>query len=486
MKQRRVTEYALYRGRYAVGYVVGLLVITALIVFAAMYVPGGLREAEKASAVASTALEFNEFDPSTVVSLPYNIIQRGFFELFGVSALSIKLPSVLLGLLAVIGIFYLVKEWHRKNVAMITAIIAATMPLFVFIAQDGTPIVYAIVVSIWLLVAATHTSRRHAPRLLWKVALFVLLALNMYTPLGIYLNLAVITTVVFHPHIRHMFRRLNPNYIAIASLISLVILAPLIYSLVSQPTVIMQLLGLPDKVPNVIENVKTLFLSYIGVVPTTMSLIQPILSIGALLLVIIGVYKFVQTKHTARSYVVWFWIITLVPLTLIDPNHLPYLFPLIVIMIAMGISTLINEWYKLFPLNPYARVVGLLPLSIIVIGLVSSNASRYIAGYHYTPDLVRHFDHDLRLLDESLDVAKASADEPIQLVLSQQQTAFYQTVAKYDDRFTITTSTSQEGKYLISHDAWRTVPISQAPSYIATNAKSQDADRFYLYAPDEK
>lgn len=486
MKQRRVTEYALYRGRYAVGYVIGLLVITALIVFAAMYVPGGLREAEKVSAVASTTLEFNEFDPSTVVSLPYNIIQRGFFELFGVSALSIKLPSVLLGLLAVIGIFYLVKEWHRKNVAMITAIIAATMPLFVFIAQDGTPIVYAIAVSIWLLVAATHTSRRHTPRLLWKVVLFVLLALNMYTPLGIYLNLAVVTTVVFHPHIRHLIRRLNPNYIATASLISLLLMAPLIYSLVSQPAIMMQLLGLPDHMPNIIENAKTLFLSYIGVIPPTMALIQPVISIGSLLLIVIGAYKFVQTKHTARSYIVWFWIMTLIPLTFIDPNHVPYLFPLMVIMIAMGIATLISEWYKLFPLNPYARVVGLLPLSIIVIGLLSSNASRYLAGYHYMPDLVKYYDHDLRLLDESLDVAKASADEPIQLVLDEQQSAFYQTVAKYDDRFTITTSTDQSGKYLISHDAWRTVPIRQTPSYIATDASSHDADRFYLYTPDEK
>lgn len=486
-KQRRVTEYSLYRGRYIIGYVLGLIVITALIIFAALYVPGGLREAERTTAVASATLEFSEFDPSTVVSLPYNLLQRASFELFGVSNLSIKLPSLLLGLTSIVGIFFLIKEWYRKNVAMIAAVLAATMPMFVFMAQDGTPTVYSISVAIWLLVAATHVSRRHKPRLLWKVMLFVLLALNMYAPLGIYLNLAIGTTIIFHPHIRYMIRRLNPNYIAIASVTSLILLAPLLYSLVSQPDIILRLLGLPDHVPNVLENAKDIFLAYIGVTTPSLPILQPVLSIGTLLLVAIGIYRFVQVKHTARSYIVWFWIMTLIPLVLINPSHLPYTFVLSVIMVAMGIATLIAEWYKLFPLNPYARVIGLLPLSIIVVGLVSSNASRYLVGYHYMPDLAHHFNQDLRLLDKSLTVADASSDQPIQLVLTEEQAAFYQTAAKYDDRFTVTTvSENSQEKYLISHDAWRTVPITKTPTYIATDDKSSRADRFYLYTADDR
>lgn len=485
--KRRVIEYSLYRGRYAIGYTLGLLVITALILFAAFYTPGGLRVAEQASAVASAQLEFNEFNPATVVNLPYHLMQWLSFKALGITELSIKLPSILLGLATLIGMFYLIKEWYRKNVAMIATIIAATTPVFVFMSQDGAANIYAVAVAFWLLVAATHVSRRHTPRLMWKVIFFILFALNLYSTLGIYLNLAIVTTVIFHPHIRHLVRKLNPNYIALASISSLLILAPMLYSLVTKPAVALQLLGLPEQTPNIFENAKSLFLTYIGVVEPTIPIIQPMLSIGTLMLIAIGVYKFIQVKHTARSYVVWFWVLTIVPLLLVNPTHKSYIFPLAVIMIAMGIATLIAEWYKLFPLNPYARVVGLLPLGIIVIGLVTSNASRYLIGYHYTPDLANRYNQDLRLLNRSLDKIDASTDKPARLIVTEPQLDFYQTVADYNQRFTVSSDTSQAtDRYIISRDAWLKMPVERTPHYIATDAKSEAADRFYLYTNQDR
>lgn len=485
--KRRVTEYSLYKGRYMIGYIAGLAMITTLIIFGALYAPGGLREAEQASAVASANLEFNEFDPATVVNLPYHLLQRLSFEIFDVSALSIKLPSIILGLAALVGMFYLIKEWYRKNVAMIATIIAASTPIFIFMAQDGTPLVYAISIAFWLLVAATRVSRQQGPRLLWKITFFILLALNLYSPLGIYLNLAIVTTVMFHPHIRHTLRKLNPNYIAVASVSSLLMLAPLLYSLVMSPIIMLQLLGLPSQSPNVFDNTKTIFLTYIGAIDPVSPIVQPMLSIGIMMLIAIGLYKFIQVKHTARSYIVWFWVITLVPLMLINPSYAPFVFPLAVIMVAMGIATLIGEWYKLFPLNPYARVIGLLPLGIIVIGLVASNASRYLIGYHYTPELANHYSQDLRLLDTTLDRVEASADQPARLIVTKSQAGFYQTVADYNQRFTVSSDTKQATEqYIISHDAWRKVPINQVPDFIANDDKSQNADRFYLYTNSDK
>ena len=480
--KRRVTEYALYRHRYIISYVFGFLIISTLIIFSALYVPGGLRNAEQATTIASAGLQFNEFDPQSVVSLPYNLLQRASIELFGITSLSIKLPSIILGLVAVVGIFFLVKEWYRKNVAMIVAVLAASMPLFVFMSQDGTPTIYTLTVASWLLLAATKVARRVKPRLVWKVALFILLALNLYAPLGIYLNLAIATTVIFHPHIRHQLRSLNPNYIATASIVSLIILAPLLYSLTQQPNIIMTLIGMPDQIPNVLDNAKTIFFTYLGITASTNPIIQPVISIGVLMLVIIGFYRFLIVKHTARSYVIWFWMVTLLPLVLIDPTHIPYTLLLIVVMMAMGIATLIREWYRLFPLNPYARVAGLLPLSIIVVGLLSSNIARYMGNYHYSPQLAQRFSHDLMLLDNSIKQAEADQDNQVLLVLDKDQAAFYKTVANYDKRFIVTTSVDNlPGEYIVSHTAWLTIPVEKIPSYIATDARSSNADRFYLY-----
>ena len=66
---RHITEYVLYRWRYAIGYAfVGLLVATLLVV-AALYVPGGLSQAEVDTATHSNNVSFTSFDPFSVIDL---------------------------------------------------------------------------------------------------------------------------------------------------------------------------------------------------------------------------------------------------------------------------------------------------------------------------------------------------------------------------------------------------------------------------------
>ena len=108
---RLITDYTLYRHRYTIGYVLVGLLVTILLVAAALYVPGGLSEAEMASAADSSRLSIRSFDPELVIDLPYSLLQSASFMLLGVTTLSIKLPSLVLGLLSLIGIILLLKNW---------------------------------------------------------------------------------------------------------------------------------------------------------------------------------------------------------------------------------------------------------------------------------------------------------------------------------------------------------------------------------------
>lgn len=484
----RITEYWIYKHRYALSYSLVILLIVAGLVAAMLFIPSGLRSAEMSSAVESGQLTFEEFNPQAVINLPYHLFQRASIELLGVSELSLKLPSIILGFASVIGMFYLVKEWFRHNVAVITVLLTATLPSFVFLAQDATPHIYSIAVAIWLLACGTSVTRRRKPPILWKTMFGVLLVLNMYAPLGIYLNVAVISTIIFHPHIRHLTRRLNINRIVVAACFSVIVLAPLLYSLVMQPSIGLQLVGIPENKPDIVANAIELGKTLFWKTDQTNGMYQPIFSAGVLLIMLIGFVRFLQVKYTARSYIIWLWALMLIPLLLLNPEYSTAIIPLAMLMIAMGMNTLISEWYRLFPYNPYARVLGLLPLSVIVIGIVLSAASRYSLNYYYNPAIVNQFSNDTRLLKEAVSQTKASKDNPIPVVINDKDKSYFQLLSRYDDRVKVVSeSNGLAYPYILSHDVISDKTNStRQPSYIAVNSRSSDSDRFYLYTSDSK
>lgn len=483
--KEKVTSYTLYRWRYILGYTIGGVIIALILVFNLLYVPSGLRNAEQASSIASGALAFAHFEPDTVINLPYHILQRASFALFDVSTLSIKLPSILLGLLAIIGCYLLIATWFRRNVAIITTIIAATMPAMLFIAQDGTPASYTIAVSFWLLYVATCVSRVVRPQAFWSILFFVLLALNLYTPLGIWLNIAILSTILFHPHIRYGARRFSINRLAAASAVGFVILTPLIYSLTVKPSIALTLIGIPTSVPDLSANLHTLATYYLASAPhATSPYLEPLFPLAIILLIIIGFYRFILIKHTARSYVVWLWGGVLVPMIILNPESFMIILPLTILMVAMSIASLIREWYVLFPRNPYARIVGLIPLGIIVFGITITNTYHYMAGYHYSPNVAQSYTDDIAALNKTLGRTTANEEQQVAVIVPKDQQAFYELVARYDKRFAVYKQDSlpQTGIYIL-HGERRAngSPPPATPVFIAVNDHSAQSDRFYLY-----
>src|SRR3954447_8581287 len=110
---KQMTDYLLYRWRYALGYSFIGLTVLGLLIVAGLFIPGGLSQSEMNSVVVSntSSLSFESFRPETVINLPYHLLQHASLSLFGVSPISIKLPSLLLGLLSVVGVFLLLRMW---------------------------------------------------------------------------------------------------------------------------------------------------------------------------------------------------------------------------------------------------------------------------------------------------------------------------------------------------------------------------------------
>ncbi|MGB4762174.1 MAG: glycosyltransferase family 39 protein [Candidatus Saccharimonas sp.] len=483
----RVTDLFLYRWRYRLGYVFVTLVGITVITLTATLVPAALREGEIQSAITSGALSIKSLAPSMVIDWPYHVLQRGSFMLFGVTTLSIKLPSLVIGFFTVIGIFMLVRSWFRRNIAIIVTILAVTMTPFLFMIQDGTSIISFTALTIWLLVAGTYVTRGAMFGTFWKVLGCVLLAMSLYTPLGVYLTIALIITASLHPHIRYVIRRIAKPRLILAVVLGLLSIAPLVYAIYLDHTVAARIFGIPSGGIDIGANLVTAGQSLFGFFSTSDTfMLRPIFSLPITLLMLIGIYKLLTVKYTARSYVVLILGAVLSIIVVINPAYVFNLFPIAVLIVAMGITTLIVDWYKLFPRNPYARIAGLVPLAVLVVGLAFSGTTQYVNSYLYNPNILAHYTYDLKLLNQTLG-RYTSKEAPIQLIASEHERSFYDLVAHYDGRFHVTIDyLSRAETSLVTREVRHAHLSTLEPSLIITSKQANEADRFYLYKPATK
>lgn len=488
---KKITDYLLYRWRYILGYSVIGLTIACLLLLAGLYVPGGLTQAEMSSTVEVHNLSFKSietFKPESVINLPYNLLQRVSTELLGVTNFSIKLPSLLLGALSAFGMILLLQMWFRRNVAVLTTVLIITTGQFLFVAQNGTPSIVYIFWSVWLLVAAMMISRQAKFLGLWKIILFSVAALSLYTPLSVYILVALTSAIILHPHLRYLVTRqlLKARLkVTIATFCALIVMTPLIYAIVKDPTVGLILLGVPEKMPDISANFFTLMTQYFSfATPVTGVVMAPIYSLGSMVLIVLGIIRLSTANYTARSYIITAWAVLLLPVLLINPNFSTITFVPAMLLMAMGVSAILRSWYQLFPKNPYARIAGLLPLTILIGGMFVSGVSRYAYNYTYNPNTASYFSQDLKLVNTQLG-AKDRAETT--LLVTPTERPFYTIVAERHDNVAVVSDrpTVQTPLTIVSHSAHKADSFA-APQHIVTNARNEQADRFYIYKTDKK
>jgi hypothetical protein len=481
---KKITDYLLYRWRYIIGYSLIGVSIVGLLLLASTFAPGGLSQAEMDSVVASHSLSvksLSAFDPKSVVNLPYDGLQRISTELLGVTNFSVKLPSLLLGALSALGMILLLQMWFRRNVAILTTVLVITTGQFLFVAQNGTPSIVYIFWSVWLLLAALMVSRHATHLRLWKIILFSVAALSLYTPLSLYILIALASAVILHPHLRYLVRQLLKAKlnVAIAAFCALLAIAPLAYAIFKDPSVGMTLLGVPHVMPDILANLFTLLKQYFSFnTPGAGAIMTPIYSLGSMILIILGIIRLSTTNYTARSYIISAWVILLLPVLLINPNFSTITFVPAMLLMAMGISSLLRSWYQLFPRNPYARIVGLIPLTILIGGMFLTGVGRYVYSYTYNPNIARHFTHDLQIINNELDKKNGATV----LAVTPSEKPFYDIVAQAHDGTVVTASHPdlKSATTIVSRRAHETGDFT-SPNRIITDARAEHADRFYIY-----
>ena len=465
------TKFFIYRWRYVLGYSIVGLLLAGLLIFAGLYIPGGISPEEMTATIRTDSLSLSNFDSFAVTSLPYYLLQATIFHFFGIYDFTIKLPSLILALFSAIGLILLLRRWFKPNIAVLASLIAVTTGQFLFVAQNGTPGILYIFWPVVLLLLGTQITRGKRLRLLWKVLFMVAAALSLYTPLSIYPLLAIVVATALHPHLRNAVRRLSKLRVSVAIVAAAIVLAPLAVMLWLHPSLGLSLLGVPPNwPPDILANLNTLARQYfLFWEPSTTTLMTPVFGFGSVLLILLGIYRLIRTRDETRSYLIIIWTLCLIPIVILNPRFTSVAFVPSVLLLAAGLTSLIGYWYRLFPLNPYARVAGLLPLVLLVVVLIGSGLDRYVYGYHYAPNTATNFSKDLKLIPSG----------STQLVVSDPEQGFYQAVAHHRSGLAVSSEPVGES-FVATHDARKDFPGYKIERIITTTY-SQDGDRLYIY-----
>ena len=157
----------------------------------------------------------------------------------------------------------------------------------------------------------------------------------------------------------------------------------------------------------------------------------------------------------------------------INPTTITILFTPILILTITGLQGLINTWYALFPKNPYARIFGLIPISIFVFNLLITNLSVFALSYRYSPQPLAAFSQDLNILLEKTDSNRI-------LMVSKNEEDFYKTLerqgrAKVKNKF-------EDSEVILSKEAYQNakIPANYSVKRILVSNRKYNADRFYV------
>jgi len=464
-------NFFIYKYRYTIGYIlIGLSLIFGLI-FSSIYLPGGLSEKEIESTITSSVIDIKTPELINVINLPYHLLQKAIFKIFGVSLITIKLPSIILATASIVGLFLLLKQWFRARVAILASLIAIATGQFLFIAQNGSPDIMYLFWPVWLMYFSSMISSEEKRKNIHIILFGILASLSLYTPLSIYVLLVFGISAIAHPHLRfYLIKKMPKRKLIIGLVVSAILITPLIYHSIKTPDIILTIFGLPKNLPDLGTNLSKLYQQYLSFSkPDGSTVITPFFELGSFLIILIGIYRLIITRSTAKSYTLAFWIFILTPIIVLNPDYIGISFLPLVMLLASGLNWLLKRWYGLFPRNPYARIAGLIPVVALVSTLILFGASRYVFNYRYNPNIANNFSKDIQLIPKNTK----------NLLVAKDEFDFYNSMAKYNNDFKVI----QEpvGNSFVAtkkaSDDFKNYDITK----IITTSFKENSDRFYLY-----
>jgi hypothetical protein len=392
----------LFRHRFVLGYILLIIAFAILLSFLPMVAPGGISSEEMHSVVESQKIDQNFISNGQVIDLPYRAIQKLSTSVFGLSLYSIKLPSIIIAILTALFLVLLLNRWFKSDVAIVSSILTTLSAAFLFLAGFGTPnimYVFWLTVILWLGSKIIGNDNTH-PMLVISFAFCV--AMSLYTPHLIYVALAIALAGITHPHMRHSLKQLKIYQLIISIGVFIVIITPLVLGCIFNQTTLLQLV-FTENINTFLSNTSTAFAPFFSFISAYDSVyLAPLFGLGTVALIIIGALASIGKLFTSRNTVVSLLVLYAIIVAGLNQNAAIAIIVPISILTAAAVESIIQKWHSLFPENPYAHIVGALPVLFLVLFINGADLSHFIFGYHYTPVVANNFNNDISLINTNL------------------------------------------------------------------------------------
>lgn len=481
MKRNILSEVLLYKYRYIIGYLIFIIVLIGAL-YISFHIPGQVTVAEQKSAVTSATISLSDPSTKNIIDLPFHLLQKASLHYFDITNLGIKLPSLIIGALSAVGLLWLLRRWLlRDSVAIFTICIFVSSRLFLASSQEGTPLIMMMFWLIFVLLFALKFTANNKS-IVWGILLTASLALSLYTPLTLYVVVCLLAASILHPHLRYVVTTIPKLHFVLYLATASLLVAPLAIALLKDPFILATLAGWPDSgfsLEILRHNIKEIIKAYFFFWQPRLTEfgLTPIFSASSFVLMLFGALNLVRDHHSARSYMLVMTLPILILPSLFNPSFLIILSIPFILLLGLGIETLLDEWYKLFPHNPYARVTALVPMSILLAGIMIGNLTYYINAYRYSPNLSNFYSYDLSLARKTLDTYPDSL-----LVTDSKDREFY-ALLRRDYADLRVTSNAEEvlgANTVISHVKPVAGP-AQHLEHLTVDSYRNNGVRFYVY-----
>lgn len=413
----------LYENRHIIGFFAVAIVLYIFIVFGFARTPVGLSEAEMSSAVLSAGFSF----PDSIINLPYNFLQWLSVNIFGLSSFALRLPSVILALFASGFIIAAIRNFTRSNVAIITGLIMSCSVFFLNFARSGTPEIMGIFLMSLAVFAISQVIQKRGLQTLWLVLVAVAVTLSIYMPGGIIFLAVLIAVALISSKSRAILLALKPWQVVIAIFFGLVALTPLVLSIVMNNDLLWSALGIDGFLFDPKEILASLQATFSPFGYEFGGYVTPILRFGEIALAVLGIVKLIRDGKSARTAFTLTIAGVAIILTIFSPVKSFLLFIPWVFLMAFGVAFIIDHWYKLFPLNPYARVLGMIPIGALIFVMMLTGRTTYLNANYYDAKVV--YDRNLAFEAARGQINSLSAHK-INLVVPDDQLEFYNLLEK--------------------------------------------------------
>lgn len=296
--------------------------------------------------------------------------------------------SAVLALIFIVCFYKIARSWFGPFIGWVSTLFMATTPLMILAGRSATADIMFLSP---LAVAGIYfwITRSKEPSRLAYLALLIVSALALYTP-GI-VWLLILGVVVARSNLKKLIKA-QPRWLnALGVLLGLLLLSPLGLTAVGQPQVILNLLMIPDSLPQVLTAIKTTAWMILGLFWQTGTHHDlqidrlPLLNLTQTVLVIFGIYAFWSRARDKIYGLMAMGVIGVLGAGINDNvAFLLFALPPACLLAAAGLRYLHLEWQGVFPRNPLPRALAVV-LMFALVGMNLYYGVRYsLAGWPYT------------------------------------------------------------------------------------------------------